>query len=90
TQPAHHFPPPRRSAAAPGQLRWIFGDYYRNPLIAELPGNVIAALVRVLPAPGGAGEAGSGAITLDGDVTTLGELAALLDDFEPTFPIVTP
>ncbi|MEU6586045.1 alkyl sulfatase dimerization domain-containing protein [Nocardia sp. NPDC046763] len=50
-----------------------------------------AALVKVLLTPGCAGElAGSGAITLDGEVTALGELAALLDDFEPTFPIVTP
>ncbi|MFE3255689.1 alkyl/aryl-sulfatase [Nocardia sp. NPDC059229] len=50
-----------------------------------------AALVGVLLTPGSAGElARSGAITLDGDMTALGELATLLDDFEPTFPIVTP
>ncbi|WP_067690448.1 alkyl/aryl-sulfatase [Nocardia jejuensis] len=30
------------------------------------------------------------AISLDGDAAALRELAAILDDFEPTFPIVTP
>ncbi|WP_051153423.1 alkyl sulfatase C-terminal domain-containing protein [Nocardia niigatensis] len=50
-----------------------------------------AALVGVLLNPASAGKlAGSGAVMLDGDVTALGELAALQDDFEPTFPIVTP
>ncbi|AHH18493.1 metallo-beta-lactamase superfamily protein [Nocardia nova SH22a] len=32
----------------------------------------------------------SDVVTLDGDAATLKELGALLDEFEPTFPIVTP
>lgn len=50
-----------------------------------------AALVGVLVQPGSAQKLQeSGAITLDGDEQVLSDFAALLDEFDPSFPIVTP
>ncbi|MGA6209112.1 alkyl sulfatase C-terminal domain-containing protein [Nocardia testacea] len=49
------------------------------------------ALTGVLPKPAAAGAlAESGTVRLDGDRVALTELAALLDEFDPSFPIVTP
>ncbi|NUS93522.1 MAG: MBL fold metallo-hydrolase [Nocardia sp.] len=49
------------------------------------------ALTGVLLKPAGAGDlAAAGAIRLDGDSGALTDLAAILDDFDPAFPIVTP
>lgn len=49
------------------------------------------ALTGVLLKPATAGAlADSGAVRLDGDRAALTELAALLDEFDPLFPIVTP
>jgi alkyl sulfatase BDS1-like metallo-beta-lactamase superfamily hydrolase len=50
-----------------------------------------AALVGVVLAPAGADAlAQAGKITLDGDPSVLKEFAALMDQFDPNFSIVTP
>ncbi|MEN0135098.1 MAG: alkyl sulfatase dimerization domain-containing protein [Rhodococcus sp. (in: high G+C Gram-positive bacteria)] len=49
------------------------------------------ALIGVLLAPATAAQlAAAGAVTLDGDDSALSQLAGILDNFEPNFPIVTP
>ncbi|MEV3964060.1 alkyl sulfatase C-terminal domain-containing protein [Nocardia sp. NPDC050193] len=49
------------------------------------------ALTGVLLKPAAAGElAEAGAVRLDGDRAARTEPAALLGDFDPSFPIVTP
>ena len=50
-----------------------------------------AALAGVLLQPAAAAKlADAGKVVLDGDASQLDALAALLDDFDPSFPIVTP
>ncbi len=49
------------------------------------------ALAGVLLKPSSATELEqAGVVTLDGDAGALSALAAVLDDFDPSFPIVTP
>ncbi|MEV6217439.1 alkyl sulfatase C-terminal domain-containing protein [Nocardia sp. NPDC051833] len=57
-----------------------------NPISGAKP-----FLVAALPKPAAAPKlAADGKITLDGDKSALDALASVLDDFDPSFPIVTP
>lgn len=59
-----------------------------TPLTVSGPKTALAA---VLLRPAAAAElAGKGAVTLDGDAEVLTAYGALLDDFDPDFPVVTP
>ncbi|WP_416563467.1 alkyl sulfatase C-terminal domain-containing protein [Nocardia testacea] len=82
----HGSPVPGESPAPPRTARPCEPDGRRLSVAGPK-----RALTGVLPKPAAGGAlAESGTVRLDGDRVALTEPAALLDEFDPSFPIVTP